>query len=79
MAVSPEQLRQSLRSAPFQPFRIHLADQRSFEVPHPEFAALSPTGRTVLVFSAGSELAEQIDVPLIVSIGPIDDPSTKAA
>ena len=77
--MSPEQLRQSLRSAPFQPFRIHLADQRSFEVPHPEFAALSPTGRTVLVFSAGSELAEQIDVPLIVSLSPIDGSGSRAA
>ena len=77
--MSPEQLRQSLRSAPFQPFRIHLADQRSFEVLHPEFAALSPTGRTVLVFAAGSEFAEQIDVPLIVSIGPIDGSGSRAA
>ena len=77
--MSPEQLRQSLRSTPFQPFKIHLADQRSFEVPHPEFAALSPTGRTVLVFSAGSELAEQIDVPLIVSLSPIDGSGSRAA
>ncbi len=77
--MSPEQLRQSLRAAPFQPFRIHLADGRSFDVPHPEFASLSPTGRTVLVFSAGSELAEAIDVPLVVSLAPIDESESRAA
>ena len=77
--MSPEQLRQSLRSAPFQPFRIHLADGRSFDVQHPEFAWLVTTGRTIHVFSHEDRASEQIDVPLIVSIGPIDDPSTKAA
>ena len=77
--MSPEQLRQSLRAAPFQPFRINLADGRSFDVPHPEFASLSPTGRTVLVFSAGSELAEAIDVPLVVSLSPIDESESRAA
>ena len=77
--MSPEQLRQSLRAAPFEPFRIHLADGRSFDVPHPEFAWLVPTGRTIHVFSRKERASEQIDVLLIVSIGPIDDPSTKAA
>ena len=77
--MSPEQLRKSLRAAPFQPFRIHLADGRSFDVQHPEFASLSPTGRTVLVFSAGSELAEAIDVPLVVSLSPIDESESRAA
>ena len=77
--MSPEQLRQSLRAAPFEPFRIHLADGRSFDVPHAEFAWLVPTGRTIHVFSSKERASEQIDVPLIASIGPIDDPSTKAA
>jgi hypothetical protein len=79
MTVSPEQLRQNLRAAPFKPFRIHLADGRHVDVPHPEFAALAPTGRTILVFPAGSELAEQIDVPLILSLAPIDGPGSRAA
>ena len=44
--MSPDQFRSSLRAVPFVPFRIHLVDQRSFDVPHPEFVMLVPSGRT---------------------------------
>lgn len=77
MAVSPEQLRSSLRKAPFTPFRVHLVDQRKFDVPHPEFAWLMPSGRTVYIVSPESlETAEIIDVALIVSLSPIDGASS---
>ncbi|MGA1467598.1 MAG: hypothetical protein ACO38V_08155 [Phycisphaerales bacterium] len=79
MTVSPEQLRQNLRAAPFKPFRIHLADGRQVDVPHPEFAWLVPTGRTIHVFSSADQASEQIDVPLILSLAPIDGSSTQAA
>ena len=45
-----EQLRTVLRAAPFRPFTIHLADGRQIPVPHPDFVAQSPTGRTVIVY-----------------------------
>lgn len=71
--MSPDQFRSTLRAAPFVPFRIHLVDQRKFDVPHPEFAWIVPSGRVAYVASPGSaDSAEIIDVSLIVSLSPID-------
>ena len=39
--MDSEALRTALRAHPFRFFTICLADGRSFEVPHPEFAAMS--------------------------------------
>lgn len=69
--MTPDQLRSALRAAPFVPFRIHLVDQRTFDVPHREFAWMVPSGRTVFVASVAHEGAETIDVALIVSLSPI--------
>jgi hypothetical protein len=44
-----EQIRHAYSARPFQPFIIHLADGRQISVPHPEFMALSPSGRAVAV------------------------------
>ncbi len=49
VVVTIEQLRNVYDAQPFQPFVIHLADGRSIDVPHREFMATSPTGRTVVV------------------------------
>ncbi|NQW48287.1 MAG: hypothetical protein HQ464_11050 [Planctomycetes bacterium] len=35
---------------PFRAFTIHMVDGRVFPVAHPDFVAVSPTGRTVIVF-----------------------------
>jgi hypothetical protein len=81
MPVSPDQFRSSLRAVPFVPFRIHLVDQRSFDVPHPEFVMLVPSGRTAYVVPPGLDAAEVVDVSLIVSLQPITPPAagTRAA
>jgi hypothetical protein len=74
MPVTGEQIRESLRAAPFKPFRLHLVDQRVFEVRHPDFALVSPNRRLVLVFPLDNpEVCRMIDVGLIVSLEPIDD------
>jgi hypothetical protein len=62
-----EQLREVYQAQPFRPFRLHLADGRSFEVPHTEFLAHSPGGRTVIVFTEG-ESFEIIDLLLVTSL-----------
>ena len=49
-AVTLEQLRKIHQSVPFRPFRIHLADGRSFHVPHRDLLSHSPIGRTVIVY-----------------------------
>jgi len=47
--VTIPQLRSAHRATPFQPFTVHMADGRSFRVPHPDFLTMSPTGRTVII------------------------------
>lgn len=62
-----EQLRAVHQARPFQPFTIHLADGRSYFVPHSEFISHSPNGRTVIVFRADDSF-EIIDLLLVVSL-----------
>jgi len=77
--VTPDQFRSLLRAAPFVPFRIHLVDQRKFDVPHPEFAWIIPSGRVAFVVTPGSDdSAEVIDVSLIVSLSPLDGDASRA-
>ena len=44
------QFRATLHHQPFRPFTIRMADGRAFDVAHPDFVALSHSGRTVVVF-----------------------------
>ena len=48
--MTTEQLRATLHQQPFRPFTIRMVDGRAFEIVHADFIALSPTGRTVIVF-----------------------------
>lgn len=45
-----QQLRAAHRATPFKPFTVHMADGQSFNVPHPDFLSMSPTGRTVIIY-----------------------------
>jgi hypothetical protein len=47
--MTTDQFRAMLHRQPFQPFTIHMADGRAFEVMHPDFVAVSQSGRTVIV------------------------------
>ena len=48
--MTREQLRSALRSRPFRPFTIRMADGRTFSIAHPDFLSLSPAGRTVVIY-----------------------------
>ena len=48
--MTTEQFRATLHQSPFHPFTIRMADGRAFDVVHRDFVALSPSGRTVIVF-----------------------------
>jgi hypothetical protein len=52
-----EQLRNVHNANPFKPFTLHLADGRSFPVPHRDFLSQSPAGRTVIVYGEGEEFS----------------------
>ncbi len=38
------------RAEPFRPFVVNLADGRNIRVEHPEFMAVSPTGRSAVIY-----------------------------
>ena len=48
------------------PFKVRTADGKIVPVPHQDFAALSPNGRTFVVMT--DEAWEQLDVRLISAI-----------
>jgi len=69
------ELQETLRKAPFEPFRIRLSDGRSFEVRHPEFAGL--TRHSIFVGDPatdeeGPERMVQCDLMHVVSIEPVN-------
>lgn len=65
--MTVEQLKAMREANPFRPFRIHLADGKSFDVPHRGFLAPSPTGRSAIVYSA-DDMFSIIDVYLITEL-----------
>jgi hypothetical protein len=48
--MTTEQFKATLHLQPFRPFTIRMVDGRFFPVAHPDFVALSPSGRTAIVF-----------------------------
>lgn len=38
------------QAQPFRPFTIHVADGRQIRIEHQEFAMLSPSGRSLIVY-----------------------------
>ncbi len=62
-----EKIRELCHAEPFRPFVLHFPDGRHIGVQHPDFVALSPTGRLISVFQAnGSE--SLVDLMLISDI-----------
>ncbi len=47
--MTAEKIKQLLNSTPFRPFRIHLPSGNTVLVPARDFAAISPSGRTLVV------------------------------
>ncbi len=50
--MTVEQFRNTLHLQPFHPFTVRMVDGMSYDIPHPDFVALAPTGRTVIVYHA---------------------------
>lgn len=72
--MSSEELKTLLQTVPFKAFTVYMANDRSFEIPHPDFALLTPKGRTLVVASNEDNGVNILDVPLIarmeISYGP---------
>ena len=63
--MTAEAIRNQLQMG--RPFRLRTADGKTVSVPRPDFALLSPTGRTLIVFHKGDSY-EVLSVQLISSI-----------
>jgi hypothetical protein len=48
--MTAQEFRSVFEALPFRPFKVHLADGRAVAVRHQDYALLSPTGRTLIVY-----------------------------
>lgn len=62
-----DEVRRLFKAQPFAPFTFHLADGRQFPVASREFMALSPVGRTVVVYQPDG-MFDVIDLLLVTSL-----------
>lgn len=76
--MTHERIRDLLHAVPFAPFAVQLASGRSLPVPHPDFASLSPTGRTMVIHTKNDGL-EIVDVILITSVSIQPDRNKRTA
>ena len=60
-----DELKQLLHASPFRPFTVFLASEKSFAVPHQDFALLTPQGRSLVVSHSEKEAVDLLDVALI--------------
>jgi len=51
--IRAKNLREAVWQDPFKPFQICMTDAKTFLVPHPEFIAIEPHGRTRVVYTPG--------------------------
>jgi hypothetical protein len=65
--MTGEQIRRHFEATPFVPFRVHMASDKSANVPHPDFMHLSPTGRWLIV-DRPDDTVEMIDLLLVTSL-----------
>ncbi len=71
-----QQLRAVHRAMPFSPFTVHMADGRAFDVPHPDFLSMSPTGRTVIIYQQDDEFSI-LDLLLMTEIKTTAAPASR--
>ena len=62
-----DSIREALDAAPFQPFAIRLANGREYKVKHPDYAMVSPAGRSMMVYTVGDR-AVAINLALVTEV-----------
>jgi hypothetical protein len=67
LAKALQEIRRVHSAQPFDPFKIHVADGRTYVVTHPEFMAQSQNGRMIYVTTPRGSLAA-IDLLLVTSV-----------
>jgi hypothetical protein len=65
--MTTKQIRDLYQATPFRPFRLHMANGRSLDVPHLDFMLLSASGRQVVI-STLRDTFEIVDVLLVTGV-----------
>ena len=65
--MTTEHLRAAREANPFRPFTIHLADGRSWRIPHRDYLSMTLGGRTVIVYHQG-EAFSIVDLLLVTEL-----------
>lgn len=77
--MTSQEILNHLTAEPFEPFRIHTASGREYEVPHPEFAQVGRTSVTIYASSAenpeGPQRWKKVSLMLVESIAPLHFPA----
>lgn len=63
-----EAVKEHVSATPFRPFAVRLPDGRSYPVPDPDYASLSPNGHLLTVYTGEGNGARVLDVALITEI-----------
>ena len=66
--MTKEAIKEHVHAAPFRPFAVRLPDGRTYDVPGPDYANLSPNGRALIVFTDEGNGVRVLDVALITEI-----------
>jgi hypothetical protein len=66
--MTADEIKDLLHATPFVPFKVFVAEQKEYDVPHPDFALLSYGGRVMAVNSTERDVIHLISVPLISRI-----------
>jgi hypothetical protein len=62
--MTADAIREALHTVPFVPFALQVVGGKKYAVPHPDFVAVSPTGRTLVLYTEGDR-STVIDIALV--------------
>jgi hypothetical protein len=63
-AMTADAIKDALHTIPFVPFALKVVGGKKYAVPHPDFVAISPTGRTLVLYTEGDR-STVIDIALV--------------
>jgi hypothetical protein len=62
--MTADAIRKALHTVPFVPFALQVVGGKKYAVAHPDFVAVSPTGRTLVLYTEG-DCSTVIDIALV--------------
>ena len=68
LPMHADKLKHLLHASPFRPFTVYLTSEKSFAVPHQDFALLTPKGRTLVRAHSDEKAVDLLDVALIARV-----------